>query len=240
MPAPTSRSSASPEDSRSRILEAAHALFREHGPGEVTMAEVAAKAGVSRATVFNHFGTKHALVEGVTESVFVGYEAILQRALADRTTPVPVLVRALFELMGVGIEYDRRFYRMVFREVARVTLGLEEGGVAQRARQRAVECLVHLLTRGQARGALNADFDPMDLAIAFDSLVFGTITHWLYADSSQPLDERMRAASAVLLGSVATSAANEWTGPEPQLWVEDEIVFGGASAPASPPGGRST
>jgi AcrR family transcriptional regulator len=230
MPAQSSRKSAAPDDSRTRILEAAHALFKEHGPGEVTMAEVAAEAGVSRATVFNHFGSKHALVEGVTESVFVGYEAILQKALADRITPVPVLVRALFGVMGVGIENDRRFYRMVFREVARVTLGLEEGGVAQQARQRAVECLVHLLTRGQARGELNTDFDPMDLATAFDSLVFGTITHWLYADASQSLDERMHAASAVLLGPVATSAADDWTGPEPELWVEEEVVFGGAPA----------
>ena len=214
------------EDSRTRILEAARALFGEHGSGDVTMAEVAQQAGVSRATVFNHFGSKHALVEAVTEGVFAGYEAILENALADRTTPVPVLVGALFEIMGRGIESDERFYRTVFREVARVNLGLEEGGVAQRARQRAVERLVHLLTRGQARGELFAASNPEDLATAFDSLVFGTITHWLYDDASQALTARMLAASEVFLGPVATGSADAWEGPDPDLWVEGDLRFG--------------
>ncbi len=218
------------EDSRTRILEAARALFGEHGSGDVTMAEVARQAGVSRATVFNHFGSKHALVEAVTEGVFAGYEAILERALADRTTPVPVLVCALFELMARGIEIDRRFYRTVFREVARVTLGLEEGGVAQRARERAVERLVHLLTRGQARGELYSALNPEDLATAFDSLVFGTITHWLYDDASRPLTERMLAASEVFLGPVATESADAWSGPDPDLRVEGDPRFGFAPA----------
>ena len=222
----TLRRVAAVEDSRTRILEAARELFGKHGSSETTMAEVARHAGVSRATVFNHFGSKHALVEAVTEGVFQGYESILENALADRTTPVPVLVRALFELMGRGIEQDERFYRTVFREVARVTLGLEEGGVAQQARQRAVASLVHLLTRGQARGELRPTLDPDDLAVAFDSLVFGTITHWLYDDVSRTLTARMLAASEVFLGPVATESVDAWSGPAPDLWVHGEPQFG--------------
>lgn len=212
-------------ESRRRILEAARSLFGEHGSAEVTMADIAREAGVSRATVFNHFGSKHALVEGVTESVYAGYVAILDRALADRSAPTPVLVRALFQVMGMGIENDRRFYRTAFREIARVTVGLEEGGVAQKARQRAVEQLVHLLTRGQARGELRAELDPEVLATAFDSLVFGTITHWLYDDSSQPLAERMLAAADVFLGPVAIRLAESYEGPEPDLSVDEGALF---------------
>ncbi len=226
------------EDSRARILEAARGLFGDHGSGQITMAEVAQQAGVSRATVFNHFGSKHALVEAVTEGVYQGYEAILENALADRTTPVPVLVRSLFEIMGRGIESDERFYRTVFREVARVNLGLEEGGVAQRARQRAVERLVHLLTRGQARGELFAASNPEDLATAFDSLVFGTITHWLYDDASQALSKRMLAASEVFLGPVATESADAWSGPDPDLRVEGDPRFGFART-KTPKGGET-
>ena len=174
----------------------------------------------SRTTVFNQFGSKHALVEAITESVYAGYEAILDNALADRETPVPVLVEALFELMGRGIEQDRKFYRAVFREIGRVTLGLEEGGVAQEARLGAVERLIHLLTRGQARGELVSGLDPQDLATAFDALVFGTITHWLYDDASQPLPGRMLRAAQVLLGPVAKQPAQAYRGPKPDLYVD--------------------
>ncbi|MGI9433129.1 MAG: TetR/AcrR family transcriptional regulator [Myxococcota bacterium] len=209
-----------PADSRTRILEAARALFGEHGSGEVTMAEVAAAAGVSRATVFNHYGSKHALVEAVTGAVFEGYEGILENAVAARKTPVPVLVRELFELMGRGIESDKRFYRTVFREIARVNLGLEEGGLAQQARERAIDQLTHLLTRGQARGELLTTLDVQDLAVAFDSLVFGTISHWLYDDSSEPLDRRMLCAANILLGPVATALADDHDAPVPDLRVD--------------------
>ena len=166
-------------------------------------------------------GWDDSLVEAVTEEVYAGYEAILDRALAARDVPVPVLVRTLFEFMGGGIENDRPFYRAMFREVGRVNVGLDEGGIAHRARERAVDRIVHLLTRGQARGELAAAADVHDLAIAFDSLVFGTITHWLYDDDSKPLRERMRASAEILLGPEASAAAREYAGPLPDLWIEE-------------------
>ena len=208
-----------PADTRERILAAARELFAEHGAGGVTMAEVAVAADVSRATVFNQFGSKHALVEAITEGVFADYEAILDRALADKRTPTPVLVRALFELMGTGIETDASFYRAAFREISRMSVGLEEGGTAESARIRATERLAHLLTRGQARGELGSDYDPDDLAAAFDSLVFGTITHWLFGSdhAARPLTERMRRAASIFLGPVMVAPERRYTGPAPDL-----------------------
>ena len=50
-------------EQRDRILEAARGLFADRGPEAVTVAEVADAAGVARATVFNHFGSKHALLD---------------------------------------------------------------------------------------------------------------------------------------------------------------------------------
>lgn len=190
-------------EQRARILLAARDLFAERGPDAVTVAEVAAAAGVSRATVFNHFGSKHALLEGMTEAVLRGYEALLQNALAAEVTPVPVLVLALFERMGTGIEEERRFHRAVFREIAKLTLGLDEGGAGQLARQRALSMLEMLLARGQERGELTTVHRTRDLAMALDSLVFGTVTHWLYDDESEPLHQRMVRAATVFLEPVA-------------------------------------
>lgn len=187
------------EQQRSRILDAARDLFAECGPEDVTMAEVAAAAGVARATVFNHFGTKHALIDGITAGVLASYHQLLDEAIADQDTPAPTQLRALFDLMGRGIEDDRRFYRGVFREIAKFMLGLDEGGAGQVARQAALVRLVQLLARGQLRGELSKDLQARDLASAFDSLLFGTITHWLYDDASEALHLRMQRASEVFL-----------------------------------------
>ena len=207
-------------DQRLRIVDAARRLFASRGVDDVTMAEVAREAGVARATVFNYFGSKHALLEAITEEVIAFYEAMLQNALADEASPTPVLVRALFDTMGTGIEEDRRFYRGVFREIAKVRLGLDEGGMGQRAGEAALVLLVQLLARGQQRGELNTDHRAEDLASAFDSLVNGTITHWLYGDADESLRARMHCAAEVFLGPVAVEPSVATSVPLPALAPE--------------------
>lgn len=200
---------------RTAILDAAHTLFSESGIDAVSMADVAEASGVARGTVFNHFGSKHALVEAITEGVYEGYTRLLKNALADRVTPAPVIIRALFETMGSGIESDPRFYRGVFREIALLTVGLVEGGPAYQSRQLALERLVHLLTRGQARDELSREHTAENLATACDSLIFGTIAHWLYDDGSDSLEKLMRNASDIFLCNVALEAPDEYEGPAP-------------------------
>jgi AcrR family transcriptional regulator len=204
-------------EQRARIIDTAGRLFASRGADKVTMTEVATEAGVARATVFNHFGSKHALLEGITEDVIAHYQAMLRNAFNDTTTPTPLIVRALFEQMGAGIEEDRRFYRGVFREIAKIRLGLDEGGVGQQAGEEAVALLVQLLARGQQRGELSTSYGAEDLASAFDSLVNGTITHWLYGHAAEPLRERMQRAAEVFLGPVAVGPAARRPGPLPAL-----------------------
>lgn len=190
-------------EQRARILDAARALFSERGVDDVTMADVAAEAGVARSTVFNQFGSKHALMVGITERVRAVYVDLLDQALADRETPTPVLIRALFEFMGAGIEESRRFYRAIFREIAKLTVGLDETGPSEATRIASRDRLFKLIARGQARGDLARGHMPEDLADAFDSLVFGTITNWLFDDSSEALSARMVRAADIFLQPVA-------------------------------------
>jgi AcrR family transcriptional regulator len=185
-----------------RVLDAATELFADRGYDEVTMAEIAAEADVARATVFNYFGSKHALIETITEGVLEVWGAMLDDALADEHTPVPAIVRNLCDLMAQGIESQRPLFRGVFREIARIQLGLDSGEVARRANERALARMRELFDRGQARGELNTAFTTETLATAFHSLTNGTITHWLYEDPTAPLAVRMREAAEVFLSPV--------------------------------------
>jgi len=193
-------------EQRERILTAAWDLFAERGFDEVTVADVAAAAGVARATVFNHFESKQGLVEALTVRNLDLYGEMLERALADPDTPTPVLVRALFDGIGTGIENTRRVQRGVFREIARLQLGFDEGGPAQRMNEANLARVVALFELGQKRGDVRRDHDPDALALAFSNLVNGTITGWLFNESEPSLRERMRAAAEVFLGPVAEDA----------------------------------
>jgi AcrR family transcriptional regulator len=218
----SSRRDRNRQEQRERILDAARELFASRGFDAVTMSEVAEQAGVVRATVFNHFGSKGALVEAITAGVLDVWGAMLERALADEKTSTPTLVRALFDYMGLGIEQFHGFYRGVFREIMKIQVGLDEGGLAEQANARANERLARLIARGQQRGELARDLETADLVSAFSSLTNGTITRWLYEEAAGSLRERMRVAAEILLRPVARSEARDEPFPDlfpAQTWV---------------------
>ncbi len=193
------------DEQRQRVIDAAARLFAEHGFDDVTMAEIAQEADVARATVFNYFGSKHALIEAITEGVLDFYRVMLDEALANDATPTPMLMRQLCDEMAKGIESQRRLFRSVFREIARIQLGLDAGEVSQRANEEARQRLVRLVERGQERGELNKELSADALAQAFHSLTNGTITNWLYDDPTRPLSVRLRDAAEVFLSPVELS-----------------------------------
>jgi AcrR family transcriptional regulator len=184
---------------RDRVLEVAATLFAERGFDDVTMADIAAAAGVARASVFNYFGSKHAIVVAITETVLDFYGEMLDEALADETTPAPELIRGLCADMAAGIEQQRELFQGVFHEIARIQLGIDHHEVARQADVDAGVRVLRLIERGKARGELNGSLSAEAVAGAFHALVNGTITRWLYTDASQPLTERMRAAAEVFL-----------------------------------------
>jgi len=189
---------------RERILLAARDQFAERGFDAVTVAEIAVEAGVSRATVFNHFGSKAGLVDATVAGVMVFYESMLERALADKTSTTAELIVDLFEQMGRGIELDRRYYRGVFREVARFQFNVDEGDVGYDVIQRARLRLVELLQRGIDRGDVRGELQAETLASAISSLTNGTITEWLFGDDESGLIERMVDSAGVIVAALGS------------------------------------
>jgi AcrR family transcriptional regulator len=69
---------------RDRLLDAAEAAFALDGWRSLTMAKVADRAGVSRQTVYNEFGTKQALAEQlVLRELGVFLDVVAQRFTAE-------------------------------------------------------------------------------------------------------------------------------------------------------------
>ena len=68
--------------SRTAILDAAERLFAERGFGGVSLGEVGAAAGLSRATPSYFFGSKEGLYRAVLERVFADRNAAVRAAFA--------------------------------------------------------------------------------------------------------------------------------------------------------------
>ncbi len=83
---PLSRS----EQKRAQILEAAISLFCKHGLSNTSMDGVAKKAGVSKQTVYSHFGSKDELFVASIKSRCV-IQQMSQELLVNPLTPEQVL-----------------------------------------------------------------------------------------------------------------------------------------------------
>ena len=81
---------------RDRLLDAAAAAFREQGWRRLTMAKIADRAGVSRQTVYNEFGTKQQLAEQLIMRELDTFLAIVRERFEGESEFVPA-VRAAVE-----------------------------------------------------------------------------------------------------------------------------------------------
>jgi TetR/AcrR family transcriptional repressor of mexJK operon len=108
---------------RAAILDGAKAVFLKHGFGDASMDEVAATAGVSKMTVYRHFGSKEELFAGVItelcqrivaddlDAIFACEPGEALRAFARKMTGI-VFARDTAELHRIVIAESRRFPKL--------------------------------------------------------------------------------------------------------------------------------
>ncbi|MCW2830320.1 MAG: TetR family transcriptional regulator [Aeromicrobium sp.] len=89
---------------RVRLLDAAQSVIEETGWSTVTMAGIGARAGVSRQTVYNEFGTKHGLAEQLALRELQRFLAVVQDRMAGETEIVGGIRAACEGVLLLGEE----------------------------------------------------------------------------------------------------------------------------------------
>jgi AcrR family transcriptional regulator len=137
------RRRADAERSVAAILDAALAALTEDP--DTSMAGIARRAGVVRATVYVHFPTREALIAAVTERAIADATAAIAAAGPDEGDPLDALAR----IVSAG-------WRTLGRYHALVTLNTRLGPEHMRALHEPVAGRINpLLVRGRAAGRLN-------------------------------------------------------------------------------------
>ena len=167
--------------SREAILAAAEAVFAERGYDGARLADIAAKAGVARATPTYFFGSKRELYEAVLERATTAREVALRdafapvRSWAADDAPAGALREALRAAIGgylVFLDRNPRFARLIAWEAQSGAHGLTRGGAHTRVVGDALSA-VHAVRR--ERGL--ADFDPALVSVALVSMCFLPVAH---------------------------------------------------------------
>jgi AcrR family transcriptional regulator len=145
---------------RARILEAAVQLFARYGLDRTTLADVAQRAHLSKATLYHHFpdgkaSIFNAAIEGIIERLWEQVEAQVE-ASSDPE-------EQLFTYLRLRIEtFDKQM--MVWGLDRAIWSGMKPWaeGVLERYFERERDLLVRLLETARARGVVR----PFDVEIA--------------------------------------------------------------------------
>lgn len=89
---------------RDRLLDAAAASFAEQGWRRLTMAKVADRAGVSRQTVYNEFGTKQALAEQLVMRELDVFLDVVREGFESQSQFEPAVRAAVLNALTVAEE----------------------------------------------------------------------------------------------------------------------------------------
>ncbi len=140
--------------SRENLLDAAEALFARRGFGGVGLAEVAARAGLGKASLFHHFPSKAQLYCAVMARVLTTLDDALVRALAEGGSPTARLDRwvdTVIDVLAANRAYPRLLVRVLVEE-DELPHGLAEGKQAADAVRRIGAAAVRLLREGMEVG----------------------------------------------------------------------------------------
>jgi TetR/AcrR family transcriptional regulator, mexCD-oprJ operon repressor len=145
---PNTRRRADAERSEAQIMDAAvEALASDP---EASMAEIARRAGVVRATVYVHFASREVLVEAVTARAIAEAATVIQAAEPARGAPADALRRVVTSA-----------WRSLDRYHALVAINTQLPQAELRARHHAVMAILEpLIERGQRDGTFRSDVPP--------------------------------------------------------------------------------
>jgi AcrR family transcriptional regulator len=92
-------------NTRSKIIDAAGALFYEHGLRSVSVDAIAEQAGVTKRTLYYHFRSKDALIAAYLAARDIPTVERYRRWLGDSDRPLPERIASLF---GALAEFAKR------------------------------------------------------------------------------------------------------------------------------------
>jgi AcrR family transcriptional regulator len=178
------------------VLDAATLVIGQLGPAAFTLRDVAAKVGLSPATIIQRFGTKRGLLIALATYRARKVDDWFERARFETERPIDTLVHALVK-GAKGLTKDGA----AAQNLAFLQFDLTDPDLCRHTLEffHAVRVNIHaLLEEAVAAGAL----EPVDteaLARAIEALYHGTLLVWA-VEPKEKADEVLRRSLALLLG----------------------------------------
>lgn len=197
-PLATSRREQNKLETRQRILAAASRLLAAQGLKATTAEAIAAAAEVSRATFFNYFPSKSAVIAAMVVKLDTDFATTVN---LERHTEAPTAQRLehLFVLTATRLQASPAIHKMILGESERGYSQTRQSG--QRV-GRMHGLLRELLADGVARGEVRTDY-PLELIAEMVGGTYAALVHNWRVTRDYPLEARMKASARFLAEAIA-------------------------------------
>ena len=171
-------------------LDATAALVHEHGLASVTMSQIAASAGIGRATLYKYFPDVEAILIAWHDRHISRHLRQLAQARDSAATPADRLEAVLEAFAWIQHQHHDTELPVAL---------LHRGEHVARARQQLRDLISGLLAEGAEAGMVRTDIAPAELA--------SYCLHALTAAGSLPSEEAVRRLLAVTMSGLRSQPA---------------------------------
>ena len=191
---------------RRRVYEAAVSLFAQNGYNATSYDDIAEKADVARATVFNYFKRKDDFLMAWGDERRRRLGALLIQESTREANAAGQLLRCM-RALGADTEIQRAPSRELL--LAWVRTGapvLEEPYSAF--------IFAQIVTDGKARGEVRADIDPVTAGQLIRDMYLGTLYRWAGSNQNPPfsLPDALEEGLTIIFNGMLLSDAPEHNG----------------------------
>jgi AcrR family transcriptional regulator len=197
---PPSRRAVGKAQVRERLLAAARSLFARQGVAASTVDEIARLAQVSRATAFNYFPSKQALLAALVHEMEARFLHIMDTQF-DREGSAAERLAALFSWTAAKVEETPELSRVLIGASETTFGAAPDSGVRTARTHRAFR---RVLDTGRREGNVRRDVPAGVLADIVGGTYAGILHAWRVG-RRYPLRRRLGAA-AVTLGELISAA----------------------------------
>jgi len=181
---PNTKPQARGRERRRQLTDAAAELFSRHGARGTGIAAVAARAGVTGATLVHHFGSKEGLLQAVLEArdarEHPRWQAVVEPGGLETIRRLPEVAASWLQDPGVARLHAVLLAESIEDDAPMHEYFAQRQSALRRDLQRALEA-------GQRRGEIRAEVDTRLTAIEISCFLDGAVVQWQLDPARVPL-----------------------------------------------------
>lgn len=190
---------------RQRILSRSKEMFAQYGYTKVTMEEIAESLGISKKTLYKHFGNKEFIVREIIQCTKCEMRDSITAIIGDKSLQFVDRLKKLLAFIG---SQAGKFHGPMIRDIMRNNPSIWEE-IKEFRRQNTIENISKLIAEGVEQGIFRKDINQNVITYAYVGAIHTMIVPEIVDQLHVPPEEMFRDIIRMLFEGILSPAGRE-------------------------------